>query len=138
MYSESFILGYLLSKLGLTFEEAQRITENKLILEKSPQEIREAILSSSNIKIPLLRSLYNIGIDLNELAAFLRTPMFENNDLDNISFWFNQLNFSLKVHVELRRRIVFFLLKKGISINIIAKILNVSPSVVQNDKLIIL
>lgn len=136
MYSENFILGCILNKIGLTLSEAQKIAEGNLNLNKTPAEIRDYLLEDSEEKLTLLRSLFNIGLNLDEFAIYMGIPLFKVNDLDNVYFWFNQLNFSLKINIEFRKKIVRYLSERNFSVNSIAKILNVSPSVIQKDKLV--
>lgn len=137
MYSENFILGSLLSRIGLTLNEAQKIAEGNLNLNKSPEDIRDFLLEDSEEKVTFLRSLFNTGLNLDEFSTKIGIPSFSINDIDNVYFWFNKLNFSLKVNIEFRKKIVHFLLNKNFTVNSISKILNVSPSVINKDRITI-
>ena len=135
MNSENYILGNLLAKLGISFEEAIRIVEGNIKLEKSPETIRNYILENCSIKISFLRNLYNSGINLQDFSSLIFTDY--NNlmqNLDNNYFWINTIDFKAKNNIELRRNIVNFLAMRGLNSNKIANLLDVSPSAIQNDR----
>lgn len=135
MYTESFKLGYLLKVLGLTPIDLERIMNGNIIITQDPKDIREYILEGCDLKVTFLRNMVNIGTDPYELARILNT---DANSLiinvDNFGFWVNTLDFRVKINVNLRRELIKYLVRKEITLNAIANILDVAISTVQNDR----
>lgn len=135
MYTESFKLGYLLNKLGLTPIDLEKIMNGSIIINQKPEDIREAILLNCDLKITFLRSMVNMGVDPYELGRVLNTdPNLLIGNVDNFGFWVNNLDFRVKINVNLRREFIKFLMTKNISLNSIASILDIAVSTIQNDK----
>lgn len=129
--SESFILGVILGKLGLSFEEAEDIALGRLLLKSDSNKLREYILLDSNKKNTLLRTIYSTGIDMSGLNDILN---LKEEEYDNPRYWINSVNFREKISVKTRRTLIDYLLSKELSLNAIAAILGVAVSTVQNDR----
>lgn len=135
MYSESYILGYLSRSFGLTFDDIQKIITGNLILEKTPEEIKNFIFNDCNYRTTILRNIANLGVDINQFSALVKIDQkLLNSEIDNFNFWFNTIDFRAKSNINLRRILLQFLDNKA-NYKKIAEILNVSISTIQNDRL---
>lgn len=133
--SEAYILGAILSKIGLTFDDACKIENGQLKLNKSSQEIRDFLLENSEIKTFFLRKLVNYGFNLQELADRISININElNANVDNGFYWLNGINFAMKINSSIRKRIGCLLYGKGYSYKMIGELLEVSATTIHSDK----
>lgn len=130
-YSEGFILGGLLSQLGLSYDDALKIATGDLKLAKTAEEIREFIKTDSKGEMTLTMKLYRLGIDMKPIMDEFK---FNEEDLDDKGLWLNRICMRDKTSVATRRKLVAYLENCGITLNSIATILDVAVSTVQNDR----
>lgn len=132
--SESYILGVILSKFGLTLEDAYKIQNGQLKLNKNSEEIRDFLLENSEIKTLFLRKLVNYGLNLNDLSSTIPVTFGElQSNIDNNFYWLNGIDFAIKINSHLRKKIGQLLYSKGYSFKIIGDLLGVSATTIHTD-----
>lgn len=135
MYDSSLLLGALLRISGLTIMDIQNILNGTVILNSNPQEVRNFILENYSFPSTLLARLYekNINLDIINCMGIQSIPIETlKNLLYNPGEFPNNIDFSFKSNLELRKKMIINLHEKGKTQEDIAYILNLSTTTVNN------
>lgn len=136
-YDDRILLGVLLNTIGLTLDEVQDIASGRVSIETDPWKIKELIFEGAEANNTLVRKILKYGLTLDEIGELfgdITSDKIEEN-IDNIYFFANSIDFTLKINKRLRRKIGKVLYEEhSFSLNQIANLLNVSTSTISLDK----